>query len=78
MPNKPPLPQKQNSNRDLLRYAGMATQIFVALGLAVFIGLKIDKALDLSYPVVVWVLPLLVIVAIIWQIIRETNKKNNQ
>lgn len=56
----------------------MATQIFVALGLAVFIGLKIDEALDLSFPVAVWVLPLLVLMAMIWQIIRETNKKNRK
>jgi len=64
-----------NNNRDLLKYAGLTTQIFLAIGLALFIGMKLDKWLHISFPVLVWVLPLLVIVSLIYKLIKETNRK---
>lgn len=67
--------QKNNNNRDLLRYAGLATQLFVAIGLAVFFGIKLDDWLNISFPVLVWVLPLLIIVSVIYKLIKETNTK---
>jgi uncharacterized membrane protein YjgN (DUF898 family) len=71
---------KQRSNKnygDLLRYASMGTQIFVALGLAVFVGLKIDKWLKISAPLLVIVLPVIVLVGIIYKIVRETSKQKD-
>jgi hypothetical protein len=67
--------QKNNNNKDLLRYAGLATQLFLAIGLAVFFGIKLDEWLNISFPVLVWVLPLLIIVSIIYKLIKETNTK---
>jgi hypothetical protein len=67
--------QKNNNNKDLLRYAGLATQLFLAIGLAVFFGIKLDEWLNISFPVLVWVLPLLIIVSVIYKLIKETNTK---
>jgi hypothetical protein len=64
-----------NNNRDLLKYAGLTTQIFAGLGLAIFIGIKADKWLHISFPVFVWVLPLIVIVSLIIKLIKETNRR---
>jgi len=61
-----------------MRYAGLATQMLAGLGIAVFIGLKADKWLGLSFPVLSWLLPLLVLGAIIYQIIKATGPKNNE
>jgi len=68
--------QRPNSNnyRDLLRYASMGTQIFVGLGIAVFVGLKADKWLKISAPLLVLILPVLVLVGIIYKIVKETSK----
>jgi Mn2+/Fe2+ NRAMP family transporter len=68
--------QPSNSNKDLMRYAGLAMQMMVSLGIAVFIGLKTDKWLKLSFPILSWLLPLLVLAAIIYQIIKETGPKH--
>jgi hypothetical protein len=65
----------QQDNRLLLKYAGLTMQVMVALALAIFAGLKLDKWLGFKTPLLVWVLPLLVIVAMIWQIINDTSKK---
>lgn len=67
----------KKSNTDLLRYAGLGTQIFVALGLAVYAGLRGDKWLNTSFPILVWVLPLLIIVIMIYKLIKDTSKKKN-
>lgn len=67
-------PTKEN-DRLLTRYLGLATQIMVSLGLAVFFGLKLDKWLSFSTPLLVWILPLLVLSVMIWQIIKDTSKK---
>jgi hypothetical protein len=60
-----------------MRYAGLAMQMFVSLGVAVLLGLKADKWLKLSFPLLLWLLPLLVLAVIIYQLIKETGRKNN-
>jgi len=70
-----PLPPNNGNNKDLLRYAGLATQMMVGLGIAVFIGLKADAWLGLSFPLLIWLLPLLALVAIFYKIIKDTGRK---
>lgn len=70
MSNKPP---SNNSNRDLMRYASLGTQMLVAIGLAVFVGLKADKWLH-TLPLLSCVLPLLTLIAIFYKLMRETAK----
>ena len=70
--------QRSNNNySDLLRYASMGTQIFVALGLAVFVGVKADKWLKISAPLLVLILPVIVLVGIIYKIVKETSKQKD-
>jgi uncharacterized membrane protein len=59
-----------------MRYAGMGTQIFVSLGIAVFAGYKGDRWMKLSFPLFVWLLPFLVLCLMIYKLIKETSKKN--
>jgi hypothetical protein len=60
-----------------VRYAGMGAQIFASLGIAVFIGYKIDKWLAISFPILVWLLPVLVLSVFIYKLIKETSKRKN-
>jgi len=73
------LPQqnKDTNKKYLMRYAGLATQMLISLGIAVFIGVKADKWLKLSFPILPWLLPLLTLAAIIYRIIKETGPSNN-
>lgn len=59
----------------MLRYAGLGGQILVAIGLAVFVGLKADGWLRFSFPLLVWLLPLLTLSAMIYKLIKDTSKK---
>ena len=66
--------QKQNNNKELLRYAGLGTQIFVSLGIAVFAGYKADQWINISFPLMVWLLPFIVLAFMIYKLVRETSK----
>jgi hypothetical protein len=67
----------QQNNNDLTRYASMGAQIFASMGIAVFLGYKIDKWLAISFPILVWLLPVLVLSVFIYKLIKETSKRKN-
>ena len=65
----------KGNDKLLLKYMGLATQIMLSLALAVFVGIKLDKWLSFKTPLLVWILPLLILIAMIWQVIKDTSKK---
>ena len=70
--------QKQSRpSTDLMRYAGLAGQIFVSLGIAVFAGYKADDLLNTPIPLLVWVLPLIILSVMIYKLIKDTSKRKN-
>lgn len=62
-------------SNDLLRYAGLGAQIFASLGIAVFIGYKIDDWINTPIPLLVWILPLLILIGMIYRLIKDTSKR---
>jgi uncharacterized membrane protein YhiD involved in acid resistance len=64
-----------NSQKDILRYAGLGTQILVSIGAAVFVGLKADQWLH-TMPLFSCSLPLVVLFAVFYKIKRQTDNKN--
>lgn len=67
-------PNKGN-NQLLVKYLGLATQVMIGLAIAMFGGSKLDRGLNFTTPLLVWILPLLVLVAMMWQVIKDTSKK---
>lgn len=59
-----------------MQYASLATQLLVALGLAVFLGLKADGWLQFNFPLLGWLLPLVVLLAMFYRILKDTSKKS--
>jgi hypothetical protein len=65
-----------NDNKNILwKYAGMATQFLVAIAIAVYGGIQLDKWIKPGMPLAVWLLPLLIITGIIVKVIRDTSTK---
>ena len=64
-----------NRRRELLRYAGLSTQVVVSVGLSVYLGVKADKWLKVSFPILSWALPLLVIVVLLINLIKAGSGK---
>ena len=67
--------QSSKSNHNLLKYAGLATQFFIGIGLGIFAGMKLDQWLAFSNPIFVWLLPLIIIVFSIYKIVQDTAPK---
>jgi F0F1-type ATP synthase assembly protein I len=68
------LPPDSNK-RFFMKYASLGTQLLVAIGLGVFIGLKADKWLH-TLPLFACALPLLILSGIFYKVFRETSRKN--
>ena len=64
-----------DNNKILWKYAAMATQFLVAIAIAVYGGMQLDKWIKPGMPLAVWLLPLLFITGIILKIIRDTSTK---
>jgi hypothetical protein len=72
-PNK-----KKVSNKELLvKYAAIGSQIFAGLIITVFAGKWIDEKLQFSFPILIWLLPLIFLIGIILKIVRDTSKNKN-
>jgi F0F1-type ATP synthase assembly protein I len=69
------LKTRKETNHQLIRYAGMGAQFLASIGLGIFIGIKLDKWFNFSFPLLVWLLPLFIITGLIVKIIKDTSKK---
>jgi hypothetical protein len=68
----------RNKNTELIRYASLGTQFLVSLGLAVFLGLKADEWLKISAPLLIWLLPLVVLLGMLYKILKDTSKPRDK
>jgi len=55
------------------KYIGLATQLLATLGVAFFIGYRLDKYFNFHIPIVMISLPLIALIALLWKIIRDTS-----
>ncbi|MCC6186560.1 MAG: AtpZ/AtpI family protein [Chitinophagaceae bacterium] len=69
--------KEQKNNKELLQYAGLATQWLVMIGLAVWLGMWLDKQISDTSRILTVMLPLLAIIISLIQIIRNVNKPKN-
>jgi uncharacterized integral membrane protein len=68
--------QKNTSNKNLLiQYAALGTQLLAGLIIAVFAGRWVDKKANFTFPVFIWLFPLIVIVGMILKAVKDTSKK---
>ncbi|MDB5222217.1 MAG: AtpZ/AtpI family protein [Chitinophagaceae bacterium] len=65
----------KKGSTQLWQYAGIGGQLLVSLGIGVFLGLKADEWLNFTIPLFVWILPLLILIAMIAKLIKATSRK---
>jgi uncharacterized membrane protein YbjE (DUF340 family) len=69
------LKTRKETNSDLIKYAGMGMQFLASIAIGIFIGMKTDDWLNFSFPLLVWLMPLLIIIGLTIKIIKDTSKK---
>ena len=65
-------------NKDLLKYAGLASQLFAMLGVAFFIGYWADRKIGWKFPVIMILLPIIALISIFWKIYLDATKRNEK
>lgn len=71
--------QKNTSNKNLLiQYASLGAQLLAGLIIAVFLGKWIDEKAKFTFPVCIWLFPLIVIIGMILKAVKDTSKKKNE
>ena len=68
------MPKNANKN-PLLQYATLASQITIALIIAVYAGKWFDEKSNAAKPLWIWILPLIVLIAMMLKVIKDTSKK---
>jgi len=66
---------EEKPRNTLMQYAGFAAQLAAALLLAVFAGKWLDKYTGIHFPILIWLLPLLVLIVLLIKVVRDTSKK---
>lgn len=66
---------KNDNNHLLWQYAGLATQLLISLGIALYLGQWLDKKIGWNLSLLVWILPLLVLLATMIKLIKDTSNK---
>ena len=65
-----------SDNKNILwKYAGMATQFLVAIAIAVYAGMQLDKWIKTGMSLAVWLLPLFIITGILIKTVKDTSTK---
>jgi hypothetical protein len=67
-----------DGRRQLMRYMGLSTEVAASVGVSLWLGVKADKWLKVSFPIFSWALPLLVIVLLLVQLIKASSGGKNE
>ncbi|MGN6568333.1 MAG: hypothetical protein ACTHJ0_10295 [Flavipsychrobacter sp.] len=65
---------EKRTSGNMMRYAGLATQWLALLGVAVWLGLKLDSWTKWKFPVFVVTFPLVALIVSLWQLVKEFNQ----
>lgn len=69
IPNKLQKPKKKLD--DFIRYSSLAFEMITIMGLGTYAGVKIDKWLELSFPIFTFILMILAVIGAIYHAIRK-------
>jgi F0F1-type ATP synthase assembly protein I len=70
--NNNPRSSPDKSKRDLLRYAGLASQLLVYIAIAVAGGIQVDRWLYI-FPLFTILFPILTLTAFFYKLFKETS-----
>ncbi|MCU7693746.1 AtpZ/AtpI family protein [Haoranjiania flava] len=71
-------PKYKSNTQIFVEYLNFGTQLGLMLFVAVWGGKKLDEKLHLSFPLLVWLFPLIVIAGMFIKLFRDTAKKKTE
>ena len=67
--------EDKKTRNSLMQYAGYAAQLAAALIVGVLLGMWIDKWINISFPIFIWSLPLVILVGMLIKVVKDTSTK---
>jgi F0F1-type ATP synthase assembly protein I len=67
--------KKKDNLNSYMVYTTYGIELAVAVGLGLWLGYYIDKKTGVKFPLLTWILPLILLVAMLVQIVREFSGK---
>lgn len=67
-------PRKQKPYNDFLKYSGLGIQVLAGIGLAAWLGYKLDQYLELFFPVFLLLFVFVSFGGMMYQLYRSINK----
>jgi F0F1-type ATP synthase assembly protein I len=67
--------ENRSNSSYLMQYAGLAFQLIAGLGLGVLAGIKADDWIDMSFPLFIWLMPLIILLAMFVKIFKDTSPR---
>ena len=61
-----------------MRYLSYGVQLMATIGIGLFIGYKADRLFKISFPLLIWILPSLLLVYMLIKLVREFSKGSQQ
>ncbi|MDE1193296.1 MAG: AtpZ/AtpI family protein [Arachidicoccus sp.] len=65
---------EQKSNNYML-YMNYGFQLLGGVAIGIFAGKWIDKKMNLKTPLLIWIIPLLILVALLYRLVKEFSGK---
>lgn len=62
-------------NSELMKYASMATVIIATLGVAIFLGIKIDAYFNLKFPITTILFPMVALCSFFYKVYINSSRK---
>jgi len=67
-------PKKQKPSNDFLKYSGLGLQLLAGIGLAAWLGYKLDQYLQFKFPLFLLSFVLITFSGMMFQLYRSLNK----
>jgi hypothetical protein len=65
---------KKKPVNDFLKYSGLGIQMMASIGVAAWLGMKVDNYLELKFPVFLLTFVFLIFGGLMYQLYRSLNK----
>ena len=75
MKSATPDPPKKGTNRNWMRYLSYGIQLMASIGIGLYLGYLADKKLSMSFPLFIWVIPMVILIWMLVKLVRDFSKK---
>jgi len=75
LPSKAPQKNSRSNSSNWMRYLSYGIQLMATIGIGLYLGYLADRLLGLSFPLLIWILPTLLLVYMLVKLVKDFSGK---